>query len=395
MTTDATLESPLLGTDSPLDDRQKRVIERVAEAERAEILALPTDDPLDPKRHFRVEATRSEMFKQPEVIAATWARNADALESLSNELADHTFDRVFLVGAGDSFAVMIAARRALELSLAIPCEPMQSLEFAYYEQHLVTPHSLVIALSSSGETTRTVEAVLIAQHARALTVSLTNTADSSLDQESKNTLLLEATRVGWPTQSSTAALALLLRLASLVGLRRGVEGASAFATEVDKIPTLVAEVLEHNDLPIAEVAGIEAHRSIYLFSAGGPNWAAAVVGAAKVKETTPNHALEIQVEEYHHYNSQKPGEPLFIFAPSGPSVPRAVDTARDARRYGGQLYVFTTYGERAFDKYANRVFELPDVSEALSPILYVLAAQLIGYHLGMAKFAAAEAEFHG
>lgn len=389
------IDSPLLGADSPLDDRQKDVVTRVSAAERAGILALPTDDPLDAKRRKRVEATRGEMFGQPDAILETWARNEAELASVSQRIADRTFDRVFLVGAGDSLAVMIAARRALELMLSVPCEPVQSLEFAYYQQHLVTRDSLVIALSSSGETTRTVEAVLVAQHAKALTLALTNTVGSTLDMECENTLLIEATRVGWPTQSSSAALGLLLRLGSAVGVLRGVSDARAWMSDLDRMPELIAGVLDENDGPITEIAALEARRSMYLFSAAGPNWSAAIIGAAKVKETTPDHALEIQVEEYHHYNSQKPDEPLFIFAPSGPSVPRAVETGRDAVRYGGQLYAITSVGERSFDKDAERVLALPIVREALSPMLYVVPAQMIGYHLGMAKFAVAEAELNG
>ena len=191
MSTDSPLRhSPLLDDSSPLDRRQKAVVARVSDAERAGILSLPTDDPLDAKRRHRVEATRSEMFGQPQAILDTWARNTERLAVVSRRIAERRIDRVFLVGAGDSLAVMIAARRTLELMLGVPCEPVPSLEFAYYQQHLVTERSMVIALSSSGETTRTVEAVLVAQHARALTIALTNSVGSSLDQESEDTLVV-------------------------------------------------------------------------------------------------------------------------------------------------------------------------------------------------------------
>lgn len=386
-----TLASPLLGPGSPLDARQQGVVARVSEAERASILSLPTDDPLDAKRRHRVDVTRGEMFGQPQAILDTWACNTLDLDSVSERVATRSFDRIFLVGAGDSLAVMIAARRALELMTGVPCEPVQCLEFAYYQQHLVTDRSMVIALSSSGETTRTVEAVLVAQHAGAYTLALTNTSGSSIDQESQSSLIIEATRVGWPTQSSTAALALLLRLAMMVGRYRGATGAADLARELAAAPDVMARVLERVDGPIADIAAAEATRHMYLFSGAGPTWAAAIVGAAKVKETTPDHAVEIQIEEYHHYNSQKPDEPLFLFAPTGPSVARAAYTGRDARRYGGTLYAVSTEGERAFDNDANEVLELPAVSETLSPLLYLVPAQMIGYHLGMAKFALAEA----
>lgn len=390
-----TLDSPLLGPKSPLNPRQQAVVTRVSGAERASILALPTDDPLDPKRRYRVEATRGEMWGQPQAILSTWARNSAELEAVSHRIAMSSFDRIFLVGAGDSLAVMIGARLALELMTGVPCEPVECMDFAYYQQHLVSDRSMVIALSSSGETTRTVEAVLVAQHAGAYTLALTNTPGSSIDQESETSLKIEATRVGWPTQSSSAALALLLRLGTMVGLRRGAVGAAALDRELTGAPEVMSRVLEQVDGAIATIAAAEADRQMYLFSAAGPTWAAAIVGAAKVKEATPDHAVEIQVEEYHHYNSQKPGEPLFLFAPTGPSVARAVYTGRDARRYGGTLYAVTTQGERAFDDDANQVIELPSINEALSPLLYLLPAQLIGYHLGMAKFALAAAARRG
>ncbi|MFD0525722.1 phosphoheptose isomerase family protein [Paractinoplanes durhamensis] len=101
----------------------------------------------------------------------------------------------------------------------------------------------------------------------------------------------------------------------------------------------------------------------------------------------PDHALAIQVEEYHHYNSQKAGEPLLLLAPSGWSVPRAADTRAEALRFGGRAYVVTSATETAF---GDDVLRLPDVPEALSPLLTFLPAQLMGFHAAMAKFRAAQ-----
>ena len=125
-----------------------------------------------------------------------------------------------LVGCGDSLAVMIAARQALESTLGVPCEPMQSLEFAYYHAHLVDADTAVIALSSSGETTRTVEALLRRPASRIVYRCPDQHGRLDPATEADTALKIEATRVGWPTQSSTAALALLLELAIRVGERR-------------------------------------------------------------------------------------------------------------------------------------------------------------------------------
>ncbi len=383
--------SPLLDPNgSPLDERQRAVVQRVADAERAHILALPSNDPLDPKLRSRVQATGPELFGQPAAIRATLQFNGAALDSIAERLTEG-IRRVVLVGCGDSLAVMIAARRAMETMLGVPCEPMQSLEFAYYHASLADAGTAVVTLSSSGETTRTVEALLTAQLRGSYTVSLTNTPGSTLQAEADTSLAIKATRVGWPTQSSTAALALLLELAIRVGEWRVPDLAVSLRAAFDGLPDTMAETLHRIDPMVAGIAADEVAAGVHtvLFSGAGPNLASAIVGAAKVKECTTLHALEIQVEEYHHYNSQKAGEPLFLLAPSGPSVPRAVDTGSDALRWGGRLYVVTTEGERAFDGLAGRVITLPPVPEPLSPLVYMLPAQLVGYHLGLASYEAA------
>lgn len=385
------LVSPLLDpATSPLDDRQRAVVRRVSDAERAHILALPSNDPRDPKLRARVQATGPELFGQPAAIRATLRENASALDIIADKLGTG-INRVVLVGCGDSLAVMIAARQALEDALGVPCEPMQSLEFAYYHARLAGPGTAVIALSSSGETTRTVEALLMAQQRGSYTVALTNTDGSTLQSEADTALKIEATRVGWPTQSSTSALALLLELAVRIGERNNPAATEPLRAAFDALPDTMRQVLIRLDQVIASIAEAEVAAGVQtvLFAGAGPNLASAIIGAAKVKECTALHAIDIQTEEYHHYNSQKAGEPLFLLAPSGPTVPRAVDTGTDALRWGGRLYVVTTEGEDAFEHLGGQIITLPAVAESLSPLLYGLPAQLFGYHLGLSCYAAA------
>jgi glucosamine--fructose-6-phosphate aminotransferase (isomerizing) len=378
------------GFGTVLDDSAQAVVRRIWDAERAAALLLPSDDPLDPKRRFRTESTYPELLAQPDVVRRGWAANAEPLADAAARIHARQPERVFLVGAGDSLAVMLAARLALEVMLGVPCEPVQSLELAYYLAHDITARSLVIALSSSGETTRTVEAMLAAQGAGALTLAVTNKPDSTLAKLSTAALIVDATRIGWPTQSSTASLALLLRLAGLVGASRGAPAAAAYLAELETLPDLMVDVLARADPVIAEQAGVEAAGQMFVFAGAGPCQAAAVAGAAKVKECTPEHALATELEEFHHYNSLKAGEPLWMFIPAGRSVERGIDTIHEAHRLGGHVYAITAEQVTSFDGLARGVLRLPDVSEVLSPLLYFLPAQLVGYHLAMAKFHAAE-----
>lgn len=379
--------TPFLDHDSPLDEAERDIVERLVSADEQKMINLPTDSPSDPKRFERVRLMGEEMFDQPAAITATCRSQAEGVRRVAAELARRRPRRIMLTGAGDSLAVLISARGLLEEMVGVPCEPVQSLELAYYAARRLDVGAYVIAISSSGETPRTVEAVLAAEHAGARTLALTNTPGSTLAQLSGDALLIQASRRGWPTQSSTAALALLLRIALEIGKQRQCAGTAELESQLDRIPEMIQDALLGLSQPIADIASAEAHRGMYLFTGAGPNWGSALIGAAKIKEATPNHAAAVHLEEFHHYNSQKAGDPLWLLVPPGPSLPRAVDTMRQCARAGGQSYLVTS--ESAGDVRADVVLRLPDMDELLSSVVYSVPAQLFGYHVAMAKFEAA------
>ncbi len=352
---------------------------------------LPTDDPRDPKRLRRVKLTHGEMFGQPEAIRATWLRESEAIDQISESLAVSRFDRVVLTGCGDSLAVMHGVRLLLETMLQVPCEPMQALDLAYYYHTLLGPRTLVVCLSSSGATTRTVEALLMARARGAVTLALSNTPDSVLMREATHRLLIQASRQGWPTQSSTAAMALLALLAVRMGARRGVASAPELAQALERAPDVMQSVLAMTDPVMREIAASQASRPIYLYAGGGPAYAAAVFGATKMKECSPDHAMAIPLEEFHHYNSQKEGDPLFVLAPAGPSVPRARDTAEEGKRWKGRVYAIVTGDEPALDHCSDLVIRLPALPESLAALVFTLPLQLFAYHTALEKFRAAGA----
>ena len=373
---------PAQHTGGRLDARACAVLERAETAERNAAAALPGDDPLDPKRRLRTDATGPELRAQPEIIERNWRLAADRLDAAAARIRQWGPRQAMLVGAGDSLAVMIAARAALETALGITCEPVEALELAYYETDRLGRDTLVVALSSSGETTRTIEATLRAQAAGALTIALTNQPTSTLATESDEVILVDATRKGWPTQSSTAPLALLLRLAAV--------SAGTGTDELDRLPELMREAIDRADDAIAAQAEYEARGAMFSFTGAGPSYAAALVGAAKVKECTPDHAIAVQLEEFHHYNSLKAGEPLWMIVPAGPSLRRGVDTVCEARRLGGHVHAITSDGVDVYDGLAQTVLQLPAVPEPLSPLVTFPAAQLVGLHIELVKRARAE-----
>ncbi len=388
-----TYATPLLAPNSPLDARSRDLIQALYDKETSRLKALPVDGPLNPIRRRRVETTRTEIAGQPDCIRATLDSQAGPIAEIVAALAGKTIRRLYLTGCGDSLAVMIAARPLLEEMFLVPCEPVQALDMAYYFNRPVDGETLVIGLSSSGETPRTVEAMIMAKALGAETLVMSNTPGSTLMREAGHTLFIHAARKGWPTQASTAALALLSALAVSYGRANGCTPARHDELQAALLatPDQIAGVIATHEPALKRIAEAEARRSIYLFAAGGPSFACAFFGAAKVKECTPEHAIAIPLEEYHHYHSQKPGDPLFLIAPNGLSIPRARDTAEEGLRYGGSVYTVTAEDNATFDGLSTEIIRLPPMIERLSTLVYTIPTQLFAYHLAIAKFAAAEA----
>lgn len=384
--------SPLLSLDSPLDKHSKEVIQKVYDAEWAKSQDLPTDDPLDPKRRIRVEYTWDEMWSQEKAITETLESEKKAIAEAADHFGHLDLDHIYMTGCGDSVASMVAVRNLFEQLLGIPCEPIQALDFTYYYHKPVNKKTMLITLSSSGGTTRTVEAMMIGRALGAHTLALSNTTGSPLMVESDRGLMIHAERKGWPTQSSTAAMAILVELC--LEMARIKRKSSTEINELERsfrlIPGLMTSTLTNTNDAIKQIVVLESQKSVYLYSGGGPAYASAMFGAAKVKECSPDHGIAIPLEEFHHYNSQKKGDPLFLLAPKGPSIPRAIDTLHEGKRWGGNVYSVVDESDVKLFANSDRVIGLKSVPELFSAFIYSLPVQLFAYHVAMEKFRLAE-----
>ncbi len=379
--------SPLLDDDSPLNDAAREVVFQLNQRR-------PGADTWFTKvradRRKRVEVvTWDEMQGQPGAIQGTMDQERKKIEEIAAFLAKKPLERVYIFGCGDSWYSALGVRMLFETVLGIPCEPMQALDFGYYYYTMANEKTLTIALSSSGGTARTTEAMFMAQAQGAQSIAITNSAGSAMDKGGDHTLLVHAVRQGWPTQASTAAVALMDLLAIEIARKKG--GSSAELDKLEKAlyqtPEMVGKILKSENDKAIQIAEKETNRHIYLFAGGGPAYSCAMFGAAKIKEMTPaDHAYALPQEEYHHFDSGKEGDPVFIIAPEGRSVPRATNTAERTRIQNAQAYGVVTKGGSPLLPFLDAAFELPAMDERLVPIVYTVPLQMFAYHVGMTKF---------
>jgi glucosamine--fructose-6-phosphate aminotransferase (isomerizing) len=105
--------------------------------------------------------------------------------------------------------------------------------------------------------------------------------------------------------------------------------------------------------------------------------------------------VAIPLEEFHHYNSLKAGDPLFVLAPAGPGVQRARDTAEEGRRWGGRIFAVVNGADTALDHCSDSTLRLPELLEVFSVFSFILPVQLFAYHTALAKFRLAGADVGG
>jgi glucosamine--fructose-6-phosphate aminotransferase (isomerizing) len=378
---------PLLAPDSPLDPAARTLVEQVNLAEQARTHSHAEQDLDDADRLRRVQLTHAELWAQPAAIRTTLEQERLAISEAAGRIGARPIDRVYLIGCGDSLSATLAVRGLYEQLLSVPCEPVQALDFAYYYNHLVNERSVVIALSSSGSTARVVEGVLLARALGARTLGLSNTVNSPLMHAAEDTIFVHATRRGWPTQSTTAAMAVLYQFAFDLARRRGgqSETVSQLEDELSQTPEHMQAAIAGHDESVKQLAEELASRELCLYAGGGPAYACALIGAAKLKECSLKYGVALPLEEYHHYVSQRDGDPLFLIAPTGPTLQRALDTAKSGRIWGGTVYGVLTQGELGLTKGVDVAFELPAVHELLAPMVYSVPVQLFAYHVGLSQ----------
>jgi glucosamine--fructose-6-phosphate aminotransferase (isomerizing) len=343
----------------------------------------------DAPRRARVARTRTEMMVQGEALDRTLAAEAGAVAALADKAAARGIRRIVVAGCGDSWFAGMGARLGMEAATGLPVEPAQAFDWAHYAAAAADPATLAIGISSGGNTPAVVAALDAARARGAMAIGMSNTAGSPVLARYDGGMVVHATRRGWPTQSSTSAIGLLLAFAAALGARLGARAAAAatLRDDLSRIGAAMDALARAADADARRAAEDMAAARLILFAGAGPHFAAAAFGAAKVKELSPIHAVALPLEEYHHYRSQKAGDPLFLVAPDAASRERALDTALVSAHCGGRTVALLPGPDPEIETRVGTTWRLPAVPAATAPLLYAVPLHLFAYHFAEARFA--------
>ena len=303
-------------------------------------------------------------------------------------------DKVFVVACGTAYHSGLLAKYAIEHWTRLPVEVELASEFRYRDP-VLDRSTLVVAISQSGETADTLEAVRHAKKQKAKVLAICNTNGSQIPRESDAVLY---TRAG-PEIGVAATKTFLAQIAAnyVVGLAlaqaRGTKYPDEVAREyreLELMPGLVSQVLGNVE-SVAELALQFADASTILFLGRHVGYPVALEGALKLKELAYMHAEGFAAGELKHGPIAliDEGLPVIVVMPSpkGSSVLHAklLSNIREIQARGAITIVIAEEGDDTVRPYADHIFEIPATTTLFQPLLSTIPLQVFAASVAQAR----------
>ncbi|HXB85463.1 glutamine--fructose-6-phosphate transaminase (isomerizing), partial [Mycobacterium sp.] len=294
-------------------------------------------------------------------------------------------DKVFVVACGTAYHSGLLAKYAIEHWTRLPVEVELASEFRYRDP-VLDRSTLVVAISQSGETADTLEAVRHAKEQKAKVLAICNTNGSQIPRECDAVLY---TRAG-PEIGVASTKTFLAQIAGnyLVGLALAQARGTKYPDEVEReyrelesMPDLVARVISEIE-PVAALAYRFAQASTILFLGRHVGYPVALEGALKLKELAYMHAEGFAAGELKHGPIAliEDGLPVFVVMPSPKSSAmlhaKLLSNIREIQTRGAVTIVIAEEGDDTVRPYADHLIEIPSVSTLFQPLLSTIPLQV-------------------
>jgi len=341
-------------------------------------------------KHFMLK----EIFEQPDVIKETLAGRIDddAQVDLSGDIGDITAERlseiskIAITGCGTAYHAGMVGMYLLRSLVKLPVEMELASEFRYGDP-VIDPTTLVIAMSQSGETADTIEAVRIAKDAGSSILGICNVIGSHLTRIANGTLFTRGgPEIGVAATKTyvSQVTAMTLFALYLAAIRGTVEPRrlAEIAENTRLLPASVDVVLDTSN-HIREVARKIRKMRSCLFMGRYVNYPTALEGALKLKEISYIHAEGYAAGEMKHgpIALLDTETPVIGVMTEGRVREKILSNVMESKAREAPIILVANYGDEEAAQVADHVFWVPKVDELLSPIVNVIPLQLLAYHI--------------
>jgi glucosamine--fructose-6-phosphate aminotransferase (isomerizing) len=299
-------------------------------------------------------------------------------------------DRILIQASGTSLHAGLVGKYLLEKLARIQTDVDYSSEFRYREP-VLTPNTLVIAISQSGETADTLAGVKMVKENGLEVLSIVNVKDSSIARESDYVLYINAgPEIGVAsTKAYTAQILILLLLSLEVGLLKGHISEQDFQKireELFKVPDFVSQILVHSDY-IKTISEKFLNSKNVMFLGRGINYPTALEGALKLKEISYIHAIGYAAGEMKHGPLALVDKdlPVIFVNPFTSVYEKSINNLEEVKARGGIILSVSTEGDDKMKSLSNYTFEIPYVNELFTPIVSIVPLQLFSYYVAVGR----------
>ncbi|HKU68182.1 MAG TPA: glutamine--fructose-6-phosphate transaminase (isomerizing) [Candidatus Baltobacteraceae bacterium] len=340
-------------------------------------------------KHFMLK----EIYEQPNVIKETLAGRIDesndvqlAAEIAIPEEKLRSLSKIAITGCGTAYHAGMVGMYLLRSLVHVPVEMELASEFRYGDP-VIDPTALTIAMSQSGETADTIEAVRIAKQAGSTVLGICNVLGSHLTRIDDGTLFTRGgPEIGVAATKTyvSQATAMTLFALYLARLRASapIERLREIADNTKLLPAAVDVVLNTSD-DIKKVAKKIRKSKSVLFIGRYVNFPTALEGALKLKEISYIHAEGYAAGEMKHgpIALLDSNVPVVGVMTDGRVRDKILSNLAESKAREAPVIVVANHGDEEAKAIADHVFWVPKVDELLSPIVNIIPLQLLAYHI--------------
>lgn len=334
-------------------------------------------------KHF----TLKEIHEQPEALKKTISPRLDAKGQINLEIFDKinpkTIQRIEIIGCGTAYHAGLYGKKLLENLASLPVEPLVASEYRY-QKNFTDQHTLVIAVSQSGETADTLGALKKAKQAGAQTLAITNVVGSSI------TRLADAVLYTWAgpeigvcsTKAYTTQLAIFGLLALDLARRRKQISADFYQSAIDNLANVGAKLTKilKNQAIYQQIAKAIKNQTSAFYIGRGMDAYLAMEGALKLKEISYIHTEAFPAGELKHGTIAliTPKTPVIVVATEPTLFDKIKSNIEELKARGAQIILISKSAELA--KLADFVIDIPAVDLIESALVSALPMQLLAYY---------------
>jgi glucosamine--fructose-6-phosphate aminotransferase (isomerizing) len=340
-------------------------------------------------KHFMIK----EIFEQPVALRETIGDRILGremrldLEGLGLRDAElRRIKKIAIIACGTASYAGMAGQYAIERLCGVPAIVDVASELQHREC-IFDKDTLGIAISQSGETADTLQAMRMARRRGAKVLAITNVIASSVARDADGLLYIHAgPEIGVAsTKAYTSQILAMLLFCAHLGLVRGSlkpEQARRLLRGIRRLPDQAEEALKQSD-DIKALARKYGHVKRYLYLGRGSNYCSAMEGALKLKEIAYLDAEGYAAGEMKHGPlALVTSETAVVSAVvHGLHYDKSISNLQEIRARGGKVIAVAQEGDEEIVKYADDVIRIPRTDEVLSPVLAGIPLQLYAYYV--------------